>query len=309
MFDKWTALLCMCALGVTLVAVALVLAWLVLRPPTSSTPETDAAIFVPVAPGPFAPTRARVVPDAVATGADARPDNTRRPANAPAVGARFRILPGSTVAEVLRRLDADPRVTQDLAGVHANDLMRRLGLGDRHAEGQFLPNAYPAGKGATASGILREAHDRLRMALAYAWRGRAVGLPYATPDEALIVASIVARETALAEDRPRIAAVFARRLHLGMRLQADPSVIYGLGPRFDGTLTRRHLTTDTPYNTYTRHGLPPTPIALPGIASIEAALHPATATTALYFVGRGDGTTEFSDTLAEHKAAVRRYRR
>ncbi|MYE24680.1 MAG: endolytic transglycosylase MltG [Gammaproteobacteria bacterium] len=223
----------------------------------------------------------------------------------PTVGAAlFRIARGTTAANVLRRLKADAAVTFDLPGADATTVMAHLGLGRQHAEGLFLPGTYRAGR---ASEILREAHGRLRATLEDAWRRRAPGLPYLTPYDALIVASIVEKETALAEDRPRIAAVFTRRLRRGMRLQADPTVTYGLGSPA-GPITRAHLATDTPYNTYTRGGLPPTPIALVGHDAITAALHPSSGTS-LYFIGRGDGTSQFSDTLAEHNAAVRRYLR
>ena len=304
MFDRWALLLVSCALAAMFVALAAVVTWY-LRSPTGTEPPPDGDIFVPAWSSPFAPRPSAPAPPAV----EARRAGAPAPPPPAVEGVRFRILPGSTITDVLRRLAADSRLTDDLAGAGAGDLMARLGLGDRHAEGQFLPDAYHVGEATTASEILREAHDRMRVALATAWRGRSPGLPYATPEDALIVASIVERETALAEDRPRVAAVFARRMHMGMRLQADPTVLYGLGGNYGVRLTRRHLTADTPYNTYTRNGLPPTPIALPGIAAIEAALHPAPGTTSLYFVGRGDGTTEFSDTLAEHNAAVQRYRR
>ncbi len=301
-FDRWLFLFAACAAGAALVALATLIAWLLLQPPLPA-PATDGGIYAPVTPSPFTPTPAPPAPAPSGGGiADAA-----APTLPAAAGVHFRIMPGATIAEVLRQFAADPRVTHDVAGTRAADLMRHLGLGG-HAEGRFLPGSYGIDRTTAASDILREAHDRMRTALDYAWRGRASGLPYATPDEALIVASIVERETARGEDRPRVAAVFTRRMHMGMRLQADPTVIYGLGGRLEGGLARHHLTIDTPYNTYTRDGLPPTPIALPGIASIEAALHPAVGTS-LYFVGRGDGTTEFSDTLAEHKAAVRRYRR
>lgn len=225
-----------------------------------------------------------------------------------AARGHLHLLPGSTVTEALRRLAADPRVAFDLSGAHAGNLGRRLGLERAHAEGLFLPASYRAGHGRPASEILREAHDRMRAALADAWHRRDRGLPYRGPYDALIVASIIERETARAADRRRVASVFVRRLHAGMRLQADPTVIYGLAVPLEGPLTRTHLRADTPYNTYTRHGLPPTPISLPGRPAIEAAMQPATA-TALYFVARGDGSTEFSDTLAQHNAAVRRYLR
>ncbi|MYB38073.1 MAG: endolytic transglycosylase MltG [Gammaproteobacteria bacterium] len=305
MLDRWTLLLASFLLAATLVVLVVVAVWFLLRPSALQEPTHANDVFAPVWPGPFTPTRA---PASDARVADPALDRAAAEASPRTRGARFRILPGSTVAEVLRRLASDPRVTDDLASIHTGTLMARLGLGTGHAEGRFLPDAYRIGKATHASDILREAHDRMRTGLEHAWRGRASGLPYANPEEALIVAAIIARETARAEDRSLVAAVFARRMHMGMRLQADPTVLYGLRGHFGGTLTRHHLTIDTPYNTYTRDGLPPTPISLPGMPSIEAALHPA-ASTSLYFVGRGDGTTEFSDTLAEHNAAVRRYRR
>ena len=217
-------------------------------------------------------------------------------------------MAGSTVDGLLRKLAADRRVTFDLTDAHAGDLMQRLGLGPGHAEGRFLPGTYLAEHRRAASNILREAHDRMRMALADAWHRRDKNLPYATRDEALVVASIVEKETARAADRPRVAGVFVRRMRLGMRLQADPTVIYGLGTGLDRPLRRTDLTRDHPHNTYTRDGLPPTPIALPRHASIAAALHPDNS-SALYFVARTDGSSAFSDTLAEHNAAVARYRR
>ena len=154
--------------------------------------------------------------------------------------------------------------------------------------------------------LLRQAHAALGKVLAAAWDGRDAGLPLQSADEALVLASIVEKETGKAEERPQIAGVFLRRLGLGMKLQTDPTVIYGLGSAFDGNLRRRDLEADTPWNTYTRGGLPPTPIALPGRAAIEAAVHPAPG-KALYFVARGDGSHEFSDSLEAHNRAVARY--
>ena len=154
--------------------------------------------------------------------------------------------------------------------------------------------------------VLRPAYERMEAKLAAAWQARDPAVAYATPYEALILASIVEKETAHAVDRPRVAGVFARRLRKRMRLQSDVTVIYGLGDAFDGNLTRAHLDADGVYNTYRRHGLPPTPISMPSLASIEAVMRPAVG-DALYFVSRGDGTSEFSATLAEHNDAVRRY--
>ena len=155
---------------------------------------------------------------------------------------------------------------------------------------------------------MRQAYDLLQAALAEEWDERAVGLPIATPYEALVLASIIEKETALADERPRIAGVFVRRLQRRMRLQTDPTVIYGVGTEFDGNLTRTHLRTDTPYNTYTRRGLPPTPIALPGRAAIHAALHPADGNEVFFVAtGLGDGSHKFSETKEQHDAAVREY--
>jgi len=174
-------------------------------------------------------------------------------------------------------------------------------------EGWFFPDTYHFSRGSTDLALLQRAHTRMQAVLAEEWRGRAAELPYETPYEALIMASIIERETGLPEERGQIAGVFVRRLQRGMRLQTDPTVIYGLGDTFDGNLRRSHLRDDNNvYNTYRISGLPPTPIALPGRDSIHAALHPA-AGSALFFVARGDGGHVFSDTLAEHQAAVRKY--
>jgi UPF0755 protein len=177
-----------------------------------------------------------------------------------------------------------------------------------HPEGLFLPETYRFPKGTTDTGLLQQAFDLMQTTLDDEWAGRDEGLPIAAPYEALILASIIEKETALAAERPRIAGVFTRRLQKRMRLQTDPTVIYGIGVDFNGNLTRRDLRTDTPYNTYTRRGLPPTPIALPGKAAIHAAVHPE-AGNELYFVatGLGDGSHKFSETKAEHDAAVQEY--
>lgn len=217
---------------------------------------------------------------------------------------RFRIDEGSTVATLLARLAADDRIDFRLADVTAADLMPRLGLAG-HAEGRFFPDTYLFTRGDRAAALLRRAEARMAAVLAAVWRQRQPGLGIDKP-EALVLASLVEKETGEAEDRRRIAGVFLRRLRLGMRLQSDPTVIYGLGDRFDGDLKRSHLAADGRYNTYRRSGLPPTPIALPSRASLEAAVDPAPG-EALYFVARGDGSSHFSATLAEHNAAVRRY--
>jgi UPF0755 protein len=195
-----------------------------------------------------------------------------------------------------------------LAGQDDAAVMAALGEPGVAPEGRFFPDTYLFGRGTPDLQILREAHDRMQRELESAWSGRADDLPLTTPDEALILASIVEKETALESERARIAGVFTTRLRRGMRLQTDPTVIYGLGPSFDGNLRRADLERDGPYNTYTRAGLPPTPIAAPGAAALAAAVRPDERGE-MYFVATGlpDGSHEFSRTLAEHEAAVRRY--
>ena len=219
---------------------------------------------------------------------------------------RLRIAEGGIVDGILRQLRTDQRIRFDLQDANAENLLERLELPAGHAEGWFFPDTYQFQRGQTASALLRRAYFRMKEQLAQAWKQRDPQVAYANAYDALILASIVEKETAHAADRARIAGVFARRLRERMRLQSDVTVIYGLGDAFDGDLKRTHLDTDGAYNTYRRHGLPPTPIALPSLASIEATLHPQH-DDALYFVSRGDGTSEFSRTLAEHNAAVRRY--
>jgi UPF0755 protein len=203
-------------------------------------------------------------------------------------------------------LAADDRVRTTLDGLEPPAIMAALGLEPRHPEGLFFPSTYRFDDGDSDADILRRAYRRMQRVLDDAWAKRDPELPYATPYEALIMASIVEKETGQADEREAIAGVFVRRLRRGMKLQTDPTVIYGLGAAFDGNLRRADLRRDTPYNTYTRHGLPPTPIALPGAAAIEAALHPADG-KALYFVAKGDGSHHFSDSLRQHNNAVRRY--
>lgn len=220
---------------------------------------------------------------------------------------RFTIVEGWTYAQLRQQLAADPSIVQTLEGVDDAALLERLGAPEGLSpEGRFLPETYHYTKGVTDFELLKRAWLALHAHLAAAWETRDEGLPFASPDEALVLASIVEKETGLAAERPQIAGVFVRRLRLGMKLQTDPTVIYGLGSAFDGNLTRAHLRADTPWNTYTRFGLPPSPIALAGKAAIDAVLHPADG-DALYFVSRGDGSHVFSSTLAEHNRAVRRY--
>ncbi|TVQ31557.1 MAG: endolytic transglycosylase MltG [Wenzhouxiangella sp.] len=219
---------------------------------------------------------------------------------------RFTIVDGWTVARLRRELASDPRLRHVVTDLEDGRLMERLGCAACPAEGRFLPETYFFTRGSTDLELLQRAHHGMNEALARAWAERQQGLPLATPDELLVLASIIERETGKAEERARVAGVFIRRLELGMRLQTDPTVIYGMGDDFDGRLLRVHLRIDHPWNTYTRHGLPPTAIALPGWPALQAAANPAPG-TALYFVARGDGSHHFSDTLEEHNRAVNRY--
>ena len=230
---------------------------------------------------------------------------------------RFTIVEGWSVRDLRLALARNPVLAQTLGGVAEDELLPHLGVeagvegvaNPASPEGLFLPETYLFTRGTSDAQLLRRAHAAQVTALDAAWKDRAADLPLASPYEALVLASIVEKETGVPEERVQVAGVFVRRLRLGMRLQTDPSVVYGLGPGFSGSLTRVHLDTDTPHNTYTRDGLPPTPIALPGRAAIEAALHPAPG-DALYFVARADGAGHvFSRTLAEHNRAVAEYRR
>ena len=218
----------------------------------------------------------------------------------------FTIVEGWTFAQVREALTHDQGLKQTLAPADDGALMRQLGAPDTPPEGWFLPETYNYVKGMSDLDILKRAHEAMRKTLDKEWAARAADLPLESPYQALTLASIVEKETARADERPQIAAVFLHRLRIGMRLQTDPTVIYGLGESYDGNIHRRDLDTDTPYNTYTRDGLPPTPIALPGMPALEAALHPAPG-DALYFVARGDGSHEFTPTLEAHNRAVQKY--
>ena len=223
------------------------------------------------------------------------------------VGHRLTIIEGTTINALLSQLKGAAALRRELpAGVTSDDLLAALGEPPGAAEGWFFPDTYQYQAGDSDRAVLLQAYRRMREVLDEAWRSRDDDLPYGSPYELLIMASIVEKESGRSDDRPLVAQVFVNRLNRGMRLQTDPTVIYGLGERFDGNLTRAHLRTDTPYNTYTRSGLPPTPIALPGEDALRAAAAPP-AGDFLYFVARGDGTTEFSKTLDAHNAAVRRF--
>ncbi len=216
------------------------------------------------------------------------------------------LVEGWTFRQVMDAVRNDPYLTHTLNGLDDAALMARLGHPDLHPEGRFFPDTYRFPRGTTDVAFLQRAFDAMHAHLAQEWAQRDEGLPLKTPYEALILASIVEKETALPRERRAIAGVFVRRLQKGMRLQTDPTVIYGLGAAFDGNLHRRDLRRDDPYNTYRHRGLPPTPIAMPGLDSLHAALHPAPG-DALYFVSKGDGSHAFSATLEEHNRAVVKY--
>lgn len=222
--------------------------------------------------------------------------------------AVVRIIDGWTFKQVRAELARADSLKPTTAAMDDAQIMAALGDPGVPAEGQFYPDTYAYSKGSTDLAVLRRAHRAMKKRLADAWQQRSPDSPLKTMDEALILASIVEKETGAATDRGKVAGVFVNRLRLNMPLQTDPSVIYGLGDAFDGNLRKRHLTTDGPYNTYTRAGLPPTPISIPGKASLLAAVKPEP-TKALYFVSRGDGTSVFSDNLSAHNRAVDRYQR
>jgi len=212
---------------------------------------------------------------------------------------------GTTLRQWMQQLALNPDVRQTLAGKGEPEVRAALGL-DQPVEGWLFPDTYRFTPGVADIDILKRAHAAMKRRLADAWATRDPELPLKTPYEALILASIIEKETGQAAERPLIASVFANRMRIGMRLQTDPTVIYGLGEKYNGRIHKRDLVTDTPWNTYTRDGLPPTPIAMPGLASLRAAVQPAQ-TQFLYFVGRGDGTHEFSRSLEEHNRAVARF--
>lgn len=218
----------------------------------------------------------------------------------------IRIIEGWTFRQMRQMLRNHHALKHDTEHLSDAELLRELQIDYPHPEGLFFPDTYFVSQGTSERSIYQRAHDKLQQELARAWEAKSPNLPYKNPYDLLIMASIVEKETAFEPDRSKIAQVFINRLNLGMRLQTDPTVIYGVGEAFDGNLTRKHLRTDTPYNTYTRAGLPPTPIALVGRASLDAAIFPSE-TKALYFVARGDGSSQFSDTLAQHNAAVKKY--
>jgi UPF0755 protein len=219
---------------------------------------------------------------------------------------RFTIVDGWTFAQLRQALGSNEELRHTLPDRSDAQVMDALGLAKASPEGWFLPETYQFVQDMSDMDILRRAHAAMRATLDKLWAARAAAVPLKTPYEALILASIVEKETGRADERALIAGVFENRLKLGMRLQTDPTVIYGMGAAYAGNIRKRDLEADTPYNTYTRAGLPPTPIAMPSAASLAAVMHPAQ-TRALYFVARGDGSHEFSDTLQAHNRAVAKY--
>lgn len=218
------------------------------------------------------------------------------------------LVEGWNFRQVRAALQKAEALKPDTQGLGAEAIMAQLGKPGVHPEGRFFPDTYTYAKGSSDLAVLKRAARAMDKRLEAAWALRSPDTPLKTPDEALILASIVEKETGKPSDRPEIGGVFSNRLRIGMLLQTDPTVIYGMGEQFDGNLRKRDLQADTPYNTYTRPGLPPTPIAMPGKAALLAAVQPAP-TKALYFVARGDGTSHFSSTLDEHNRAVNKFQR
>jgi UPF0755 protein len=220
----------------------------------------------------------------------------------------IRFIEGWTFSQLRQTLDEHPALRHDTASLTSGEILQLIGATETAPEGLFFPDTYFFARGSSDVAILKRAYHVMQNHVATAWVERAADLPLANPYQALILASIVEKETGKESDRGLVAGVFLNRLRLNMLLQTDPTVIYGLGDKFDGNLRKKDLLTDQEYNTYTRRGLPPTPIALPGLASIQAALNPAK-TNALYFVGKGKGESHFSNDLAEHNRAVSRYQK
>lgn len=215
-------------------------------------------------------------------------------------------IEGKTFKQMREKLAKTDSVKSTIVDLSDAEVMRIVGRGEKHAEGLFFPDTFYFDRNTADIVLLKRSYEIMQNKLSAAWANRAAGLPYKDSYEALIMASIIEKETGKSSERPMIAGVFLNRLRIGMRLQTDPSVIYGMGDKYNGNIRKKDLLTDTAYNTYTRAGLPPTPIAMPGLAAIEAALHPEK-TKALYFVGRGDGSHEFTSSLVEHNRAVAKY--
>lgn len=220
--------------------------------------------------------------------------------------AEVRLIEGWTFAQFRDALDNSPNLRHDTLGMDDQEVLSRVQALEKHPEGLFFPDTYLFSRGASDLQVLRRAYRAMQRHLAAEWESRDPSVPYATPYEALTMASIIEKETGRAGERDLIGGVLLNRLRIGMRLQVDPTIIYGLGTSFDGNLKKVHLQEDGPYNTYTRAGLPPTPIAMPSLASLRSAMRPGK-TDAMYYVSKGDGTSQFSRTLEEHNRAVARY--
>lgn len=220
--------------------------------------------------------------------------------------AELLIVEGWTFRQVRRAIETHPYVRVDTADLSDEEILARIGAAESHPEGLFFPDTYLFDRHTSALEVFRVSHQAMQRRLEQAWEQRDPGIPLGSPYEALILASIIEKETGLADDRLLVSSVFTNRLRIGMRLQTDPTVIYGFGESFEGRLRRRHLETDHEYNTYTRAGLPPTPIAMPGWDSLIAAVQPAESEY-FYFVARGDGSSQFSRNLADHNRAVNRF--
>jgi len=220
--------------------------------------------------------------------------------------AEVRLIEGWTFSQFRMALDSSADLRHDTSGLEDSEILTRIQAPENHPEGLFFPDTYLFARGSSDLAILRRAYRAMQRHLRTEWDARAPNVPYGSAYEALIMASIIEKETGQAGERDQIGGVLVNRLRIGMRLQADPTVIYGLGTTFDGNLKKIHLLTDGPYNSYTRAGLPPTPIAMPGLASLRAAVRPLK-TDALYYVSRGDGTSQFSHSVQEHNRAVTKY--
>ncbi|MDP3008106.1 MAG: endolytic transglycosylase MltG [Methylococcales bacterium] len=216
---------------------------------------------------------------------------------------------GRNFKEMRQIIEKNPQLEHTLQGMSNEELMTKLGASEKHPEGLFFPDTYYFDKSTTDVALLKRAYDKMQLVLQQEWFNKAEHLPFNTPYEALILASIVEKETAAKAERTQIAGVFSRRLTQGMMLQTDPTVIYGMGDSYQGNIRSQDLHTETPYNTYKIKGLPPTPIAMPGREAIHAALHPDQSNNSVYFVSRGDGTHVFSTTLDEHNQAVNKFQR
>lgn len=219
---------------------------------------------------------------------------------------KLTLVEGWNFKQIMAAIQANPILKKELTDLDAEQIMQRLGYADQHPEGQFFPDTYLFPRGTSDVQFLQRAYQRMQKILQEVWAERAEDIAVKTPEEALILASIVEKETGKASERTQIAGVFTRRLKINMKLQTDPTVIYGMGDRFKGNIRRKDLRENTPYNTYVHRGLPPTPICMPGRDALHAAVNPADG-KALYFVSKGDGSHQFSATLKAHNAAVRKY--